>query len=208
MLSSKPHCQPSFFARGLPSSTRFGVAIHVLDSCSAAEALSEAPPGRFADLGSGAGYPGIALSIVTGRPVDLIEATKKKGEFLRSVFEDLCLNATVRPIRAEELALEQPKTYAAVTARAVAPLAALVELAAPLLVPGGTLICLKGAPTEEETRAGDAAAALCGMSAGRQRPVSVPGLDARRSLVLYQRIGESKVRLPRRPGMAQSRPLA
>ena len=185
-----------------------GVVLHVLDSCTASEVLAEAPSGRFADIGSGAGYPGIVLSVVSGRPVDLVESTKKKAAFLQSVVEELCLNATVRPIRAEELALEHRGEYSAVTARAVAPLAALVELAAPLLTLGGLLICLKGAPSPEEVRASEVAARLCGMGPGQAREAAVPGLDARRTLFVFARTGRPRLALPRRPGMAQTRPLA
>jgi len=185
-----------------------GVRLHILDSCTAADALAAAPPGRFADIGSGAGYPGIVLSVLSGRTVELVESTKKKTTFLQAVIGSLCLNGTVRPIRAEQLACEHPGEYAAVTARAVAPLASLVELAAPLLQPAGLLICLKGAPSSEEAVAGDVAAGMCGMSPGRATPVSVPGLDARRTLVVYARTGDSRVELPRRAGMAQTKPLA
>src|ERR1035437_6163519 len=61
------------------------VALHVLDSCAAACALGEAPKGGFADLGSGAGFPGIPLSILTGRRVDLVESVGKKARFLSDV---------------------------------------------------------------------------------------------------------------------------
>jgi len=184
------------------------VVLHVLDSCAATEALTRAPAGPFADIGTGAGYPGIPLSVLTGRTAELVESTKKKAEFLQEVVGRLCLNATFRPLRAEELAVDHAGSYAAVTARAVARLASLVELAAPLLAMNGSLICLKGAPSQEELRAADAAAPLCGMGPGQLWPVSVPGLDAARVLVIYQRTGGGIAKLPRRPGMAQSRPLA
>ncbi len=183
------------------------VPLHILDSCAALGALDDAPGGAFADVGSGAGYPGIPLAILSGRPVDLIESVRKKAAFLDGVVRDLRLNATVHPIRAEELALSRGGAYAAVTARAVAALPSLVELAAPLLALGGCFICLKARPTTEELSAGDAAAALCGMTPGRLKPVLVPFVDGARVLVIYEKASQPRVKLPRRTGLAQRDPL-
>jgi 16S rRNA (guanine527-N7)-methyltransferase len=184
------------------------VALHVLDSLTALRALQAAPMGPFADLGSGPGYPGIPLSIVSGRAVALVESVKKKASFLERVIGDLRLEATVHPIRAEELALEMPGRFSAVTARALSSLPALVELATPLLAPGGVLICMKARLDDEELRRGDLAGALCGLQRESIDRVSVPGIDVERTIVTYRRSSLSRVRLPRRPGMAQRQPLA
>lgn len=184
------------------------VSLHVLDSCAAACALADAPAGQFADLGSGAGYPGIPLSLVSGRPVSLVESVGKKAAFLNEMTRELRLNATVHGIRAEDLALAHREEFAAVTARALSALPSLVELAAPLLMRDGLLVCLKGRPAPEEMRAGDATAALCGMGAGRLVSLYVPGVDAARCVVLYRRTGRPRLKLPRRVGLAQKSPLA
>jgi 16S rRNA (guanine527-N7)-methyltransferase len=184
------------------------VALHVLDSCSAVSWLRSAPAGPFADLGSGPGYPGIPLSLITGRPVSLVESVGKKAAFLERVAAALCLEATVHPVRAEELALEMPNAFAAVTARALSALPSLVELAAPLLAPDGVLICLKGRCEAEELRRGDVAGIQCGLERTDRVDVVVPGVEAARTIVVYRRSGSPKVRLPRRNGMAQRQPLA
>jgi len=184
------------------------VALHVLDSLTALSSLHEAPAGPFADLGTGAGYPGIPLAIVSGRAVALVESVKKKAAFVQRVVEDLRLEATVHPIRAEELALEMPARFSAVTARALSSLPSLIELAAPLLEVGGLLVCMKGRLDEEELLRGDRAGALCGLHRASLSSVRIPGVEAERVIVTYRKSSPAKVRLPRRAGMAQRQPLA
>jgi 16S rRNA (guanine527-N7)-methyltransferase len=95
-----------------------------------------------------------------------------------------------------------------VTARALSSLPSLVELASPLLREGGILVCLKGRPDEEEIARGDAACVKCGMRRTDIITVEVPGLEAARAILVYERRGVSRTPLPRRNGMAQRQPLA
>ncbi len=182
--------------------------LHVADSLTALARLARAPSGPFADIGSGAGYPGIPLAVVSHRRAALLEATGKKASFLRDVVDVLGIDAEVLAERAEEVAHTQPSAFAAVTARALAPLPSLVELAAPLLAPGGLLIALKGEPSEDELSAGDAVAEIVGLARASSESFTLPGIDVRRTIVCYRREGRSRIQLPRRPGMAQRRPLA
>jgi 16S rRNA (guanine527-N7)-methyltransferase len=184
------------------------VSLHVLDSAAALPYLDRAPEGPYADLGSGAGFPGITLAILSGREVHLVESVRKKAAFLERAVTELCLKATVHPFRAEELAQQTPGTFAAVTARALSSLPSLVELAAPLLADGGHLICLKGRPAPDEIQRGDAAAGQCGMLRVSMDEISVPGVDGSRVIVVYRRSGRPRIKLPRRNGMAQRQPLA
>lgn len=184
------------------------VSLHVVDSLLALPHLATAPPGAFADLGSGAGYPGIPLALASGRDAHLVESVKKKATFLQRVVEELRLKATVHPIRAEELAQSSPGAFSAVTARALTALPSLVELASPLLADGGLLLAMKGRPGEEELSAGARAGALCGMREIQRLQIALPGTDVLRTVVVYKRQGASSVRLPRRNGQAQREPLA
>jgi 16S rRNA (guanine527-N7)-methyltransferase len=183
-------------------------SLHVLDSLSALPYLDSAPPGRFADIGAGAGYPGIPLAIASARPVDLVESVRKKASFLSRVCAELCLEATVHAIRAEELALVNGGAYSAVVARALSSLPSLAELASPLLAIGGVLICLKGSPEESELQRGDVAANVCGLKRQMIESVAIPGVDARRSVVVYRKERGPRMPLPRRVGLAQRQPLA
>lgn len=121
---------------------------HVLDSLTAARLLESARVERFADLGSGGGFPGIPLAALGGRRVRLIESVAKKARFLAAVVGAIGLTDRVEilALRAEALAVDRGRAgWDAVTARAVAPLADLVELAFPLLAPRGQLIAWKAA---------------------------------------------------------------
>jgi 16S rRNA (guanine527-N7)-methyltransferase len=183
------------------------VLLHVADSLSALSAVAVAPRGRLADIGSGAGYPGVPLAVVSTRPTTLVESRGRKAEFLAEVVREIGLDADVAAVRAEELALERARGYAVVTARALGSLGALLELASPLLIDGGLLVALKGSPKPTELRSADGVAELVGMRPVSVEKASLPGSGAARTLVTYVREGVSRVALPRRPGDAQRRPL-
>lgn len=123
---------------------------HVLDC---AQLFRHLPPGplRLADLGSGAGLPGLVLAIM--RPscgideMHLVEADRRKAQFLREAARRLALdNVRVHAVRIETLGLEVD----VVTARALAPLTDLLPLAVPLLAAGGRHLLLKGRTAEAE----------------------------------------------------------
>ena len=107
--------------------------------------------GTVADIGSGAGLPGVVVALL--RPdleVTLIETMERRVDWLTYVVSELDLdNATVRRARAEEVR----DRFDAVTARAVASLTKLVRMTAPLLRQGGRLLALKGAKAEAEVEA-------------------------------------------------------
>ena len=105
---------------------------------------------RGIDLGSGAGFPGLVLSIATGIPFDLIEADLRKAAFLREAARTTGAPATVHAVRAEAATMPPAPL---VTARALAPLPDLLSLAAPFLASGGTCLFLKGANASSELTA-------------------------------------------------------
>ena len=110
------------------------------------------PPGtaRGIDLGSGAGLPGLVLAIATGIPFDLIEADRRKAAFLMEAARVTAAPVTVHARRVEDCRIPPAPL---ITARALAPLPALLELAGPLLAPGGTMLAPKGARAAEEMAA-------------------------------------------------------
>ncbi|HUK76341.1 MAG TPA: RsmG family class I SAM-dependent methyltransferase, partial [Thermoleophilia bacterium] len=127
------------------------------------------PGGRWADLGSGGGLPGIPLALgLPGLRLTLIEAVGKKCAFLGEAVERLGLagRVDVACARSEELTAVGAacrEAFAVVLAKAVGPLAVVVELAAPALAPGGLLAVSKtAAAARREAAAGEAAAAACG----------------------------------------------
>jgi 16S rRNA (guanine527-N7)-methyltransferase len=122
---------------------------HVLDSLQLAPLI---PRGTHsaADLGSGAGFPGLILAIATGIEFALIESDQRKAAFLREAAHRLAAPAIVHPVRAEKLRLTPVQL---ITARALAPLPELLALAYPLLAPGGVCLFPKGRTVAEELTA-------------------------------------------------------
>ena len=148
---------------------------HLLDSLAVQPYLRGE---RIADVGSGAGFPGIPLAIVEPhRQFTLIESTGKKCRFLEHVREALELkNVAVVQSRAESY--KPDMRFDTVLARAVGPVADLVKVAGPLVVGGGRLLAMKGRYPEQEV-----AARLDGWKVVAVHPLSVPGLGEERHLV-------------------------
>jgi 16S rRNA (guanine527-N7)-methyltransferase len=176
---------------------------HLADSLSAVPYLS---PIRLADIGSGMGFPGLALAAAfPSSHVTLIESQRRHAAVAERLGRAAGLgNVAVLSLRAEEVQDE----FDVVTARAVAPLAVLVEYAAPLLAPGGQFVAWKGARDAAEELSGEEAGRLVGLSPDRVVPVEpFPGAHSRH-LHFYAKTAPTPDRFPRRPGMARKRPLA
>lgn len=122
---------------------------HMLDS---AQLLRAIPPGArsLIDLGSGAGFPGLVLSVMGVPEVVLVESDQKKAAFLRAAAAAAGSDAVVQPARAEDL---PPKVYDIVSARALAPLEKLVPLVACFMGEGSRAILPKGSSVDEELKA-------------------------------------------------------
>jgi 16S rRNA (guanine527-N7)-methyltransferase len=99
------------------------------------------------DIGSGAGFPGLVVSIISGCSTTLIEADKRKAAFLREASRATFSNASVLAERAENIKASPADV---VTIRALAPIARLLELSEPWVLPGGECYFLKGASVEDE----------------------------------------------------------
>lgn len=185
------------------------VDVHVADSLSGLEVEALRGARRIADLGAGAGFPGLVLAAaLPAAEVVLVESLGRKCAFLGRAIERMGLaNAGVVCARAEEWA-EGIGTADVVTVRAVAPLNVLGEYAAPLLVGGGRLVAYKGVRDQGEERDAAAAAAHLGLELAEVLAVDpFPGAD-HRHLYVYLKVRETPSRFPRRPGMARKRPLS
>jgi 16S rRNA (guanine527-N7)-methyltransferase len=182
---------------------------HVADSLSGLEIPALRDAGRIADIGSGAGFPGLVLAVASGEArVDLIESVGRKCEFIRRAIEAASIpNARVLNMRSEELAAgEGREAYAAVTARAVGRLSTLAELASPLLGEGGVLVAWKGKrDPDEEAQLARAAESLA-MRPEEIRHVGPYAGSEHRHLHVLRKTGLTPPKLPRRAGMAKKRP--
>jgi 16S rRNA (guanine527-N7)-methyltransferase len=192
----------------VPSET---VDAHVADSLAVLPVLTDRKrPDSIADVGSGAGFPGLPLAIAfPDSDVDLIESTGRKCRFLERAIAELGLgNAHVVCARAEDWARgDGAERYELVVVRAVAPLATLVEYASPLLRPRGLLIAWKGARDQAEEDQAASAAQTLGMSHPIVYPVAPFPHARHRHLHVFEKTGSTPAGIPRRPGMAHKRPL-
>jgi 16S rRNA (guanine527-N7)-methyltransferase len=190
--------------------------VHVADSLSGLEVSELASARRIADMGAGAGFPGLVLAIALPRAqVDLIESAGRKTAVIDRLIQAAELtNARSITARVEDYAREPAAlgggrdAYDAVTARAVAPLTVLVEYAAPLLRPDGVLVTWKGARDPAEEAAGAATAEKLGMAALDVLPVQPYPSSENRHLQVFRKIAPTPPEFPRRAGMARKRPLA
>ena len=152
---------------------------HLLDSL-AMHAFVEDQ--HLADLGTGPGLPGIPLAIAKpGLRVSLVESNGKKARFLREAVRQLGLDNT-RVLESRAEAVDEPGQYDLITARALDRLAGIVRVGGHLLRPGGLLLAMKAARVDEEV-----AELPSGWRLQAVHPLTVPGLDAERQLVVVAR---------------------
>lgn len=180
--------------------------MHVADSLSALPWLPAA--GVIADLGSGAGLPGIVLAIA--RPelsVALVESVGRRAAFLARVVDELALaNVSVVVERVESWHAGLGACDV-VCARALAALPVLCEYAAPLLRTGGEAVFHKGRLADAEAAAGAAACAALGLAVLPVVPVEPFAGAEHRVLWRARKVAPTPARFPRRPGVAARRPL-
>jgi len=189
--------------------------VHVADALSGLDVPDLARARRIADIGAGAGFPGLALAIALPQAqVDLIEATGRKTAVVdRLIRAGQVSNARSITTRAEELGAVPAaigggrEAYDAVTARAVGSLALLAEYAAPLLREGGVLVAWKSARDAAEEGGGAAAAEQLGLAVEDVLPVKPYPSSEDRHLHVMRKIAPTPPGFPRRPGMARKRPL-
>ncbi|HEY5815072.1 MAG TPA: 16S rRNA (guanine(527)-N(7))-methyltransferase RsmG [Solirubrobacterales bacterium] len=183
--------------------------VHVEDSLTGLEIPELAEARRIADIGSGAGFPGLVLAVALPHSqVDLIESVGKKCEFMRRAIDAAGIaNATVLNARSEEIARgEKREDYDAVTARAVGRLSTLAELASPLLRDEGVLVAWKGKRDPDEEQQLEHAADQLAMHPDRILDVGDRAGSKHRHLHVLRKLGPTPAELPRRPGIAKKRP--
>jgi len=183
--------------------------VHVVDSLTGLEVGELAEAERIADIGSGAGFPGLPLAVaLPGSGVDLVESVGRKCEFIQRAIEAGGIaNATVVNARSEEVAAgERRETYDAVTARAVGRLSTLAELASPLLREDGVLVAWKGKRDPGEEGQLDHASDRLAMKLDGILDVGDRAGSKHRHLYVLRKSGSTPPELPRRPGVAKKRP--
>ncbi|MDO4865303.1 MAG: 16S rRNA (guanine(527)-N(7))-methyltransferase RsmG [Clostridia bacterium] len=165
---------------------------------------------RAVDVGSGAGFPGIPLSIMLpDTHFTLIDSLGKRVEFLQSVVDALGLNARALHLRAEDAARrpELRERFDLATARAVAPMNVLCEYLLPFVRVGGRALALKGPGADEELACAKGALALLGGAVERVSTLRIPGRDWDHRAVWLSKAAPTPDAYPRRAGVPEKKPL-
>ncbi len=189
------------------SSYEEGQLLHVEDSLTGLPEIMQAHDGKYADLGTGGGFPGIPLAVVTKRETLLVDAVRKKTDVLDHIIKELGLQDYVSTYhgRIEDLGRERAGEFAVITARALTQLVSLLELAAPLLQLGGHLICYKAKLDSEELETALAIQKMVGMKLLRKNEFMLA--DNQRCILTFEKVSDPQIKLPRKSGLAQKRPL-
>jgi 16S rRNA (guanine527-N7)-methyltransferase len=186
--------------------------VHVADSLAGLAVPELLSATRIADLGAGAGFPGLVLAAALPHAkVDLVESAHRKCAVIERLADaaGLADRARALPVRAEDWARAEGATaYDAVTARALAPLPVICEYAAPLLRVGGFLVAWKGMRQPGEEEAGARAATQLGLGEPEVIGVTPYMGSQNRHLHVYWKVKATPVKFPRRAGVATKRPLA
>jgi 16S rRNA (guanine527-N7)-methyltransferase len=195
---------------------------HFADSLEGLEFMGTDQPVRLLDLGSGPGFPGLALAIASPHwQITSVEATGKKAAFQQQVADLLGLtNVRILPVRAETLAHTpgHRDQYDFVTARAVSHFQILAELTLPFVKPGGQLIAYKGPDIDTELTQSKPAikilnSKICAVHAytraelAQKASLPSPAEDGQMHLIAVKKNGPSPKVYPRAYGQIKKKPL-
>ena len=165
----------------------------------------------LADVGTGAGFPGIPLKIYCpSLKITLIDSLGKRLKFLESIIGKLELtDIACEHARAEDVGRNKKyrEQFDLVTARAVARLSVLSEYCLPLVKPGGMFIALKGSKYAEEISEGEAALKILGGKLISAEEVKLPGLDDGRAIIRIKKIKSTPLTYPLKAGIPDKEPL-
>ena len=182
--------------------------LHFLDSA-ALLTLADFKGKTVADVGTGAGFPGMPLRILEPSiRLTLLDSLNKRIDFLKEVCDDLgfgdvdCVHA-----RAEEFAAAHRESFDIATSRAVASLPLLSELCLPLVKPGGWFLAMKAVDSDEELRSAAHAIETLGGQLVRTENYQIPGIDVSHRLVFIKKIKETPKKYPRPFAKIKKNPL-
>lgn len=181
---------------------------HFIDSLTIEKHIKENE--KLIDVGTGAGFPGIPISIIKENTnIVLLDSLNKRINFLEEVKKELKLkNITTIHGRVEEFGKnkKERETYDIATSRAVAPLNILLEYLLPLIKVGGRAICMKGSNIEEIENAKNALKILGG-EIEQIEEIILPNSDIKRNIIIVKKINNTPSKYPRKPGTPSKEPI-
>ena len=182
--------------------------LHFLD-CAALLRMAELGGKRLIDVGSGAGFPGLPLKILSpDTRVTLLDSLRKRADFTAECIERLGLEGIESLcLRAEEAPKELRESYDIAVSRAVARLNLLCELCLPFVRVGGLFLAMKGPDCEEEASAAANAAGQLGARIRGVEKYTVPGTEVSHAVVVIEKLAPTPEQFPRRWARMQKKPL-
>ena len=179
---------------------------HFIDSLTIEKYINEGD--KVIDVGTGAGFPGIPLTIY--KPpinITLLDSLNKRIIFLQEVIEKLEMkNIEAVHGRAEEFAKNRREMFDIATSRAVAPLNILLEYLLPFVKIGGTCLCMKGSNIDEVDDAKNALEVLGG-KIEKIETIKLPESDIVRNIIIVRKVKNTPVKYPRKAGIPAKQPL-
>ena len=180
---------------------------HFIDSITISKEIKDKQ--KVADIGTGAGFPGIPLNIINGNAeYTLVDSLNKRINFLNEVIEKLGLkNIVTNHSRVEDFAKNNRAKYDVATSRAVAPLNVLLEYLLPLVKIGGICICMKGSNVNEEIQESKRALELLGGKIEKIEEICLPESDNTRNIIIIKKVKITPLKYPRKAGIPKKEPL-
>lgn len=166
---------------------------------------------KVVDVGTGAGFPGIPLSII--RPdlqITLVDSLNKRLMFLQEIKKELELkNIDIVHARAEEFGQNKNyrETFDIATSRAVANLSTLSEYLVPLVKIKGKCVCMKASDAEEEIKQAENAVNILGGKIVKAEKFNLPNSDIGRTIIIINKEKNTNSKYPRKPGTPSKEPL-
>ncbi len=184
------------------------LVLHILDSLLLC-GLDIDYKGKYLDIGTGAGYPGIPFGIYTGMNGVLLDSVGKKIKADNEFLSEMQLDKQIHGVhdRVEEFAKQHRGEFNIVMARAVAQSNVILEYASPLQSQNGTLLIAKANITPEEYSNALKTAHIVGYENVSRETFELPNNLGHREVLLFKKVAKSKIKLPRKNGMAKQHPL-
>ena len=179
--------------------------LHLLDSLSVLSAL-DLRGKKLIDVGCGAGFPGVPLAIACPEAqVTLLDSLGKRITWLKEILPQLGIQAECVTARAEEAVVSCRESYDVATSRAVARLNILLELLAPYVKVGGTVVALKGSAAKEEL--GECGDAIKKLGLRQEAFLEFPVDGASHALIVLRKVAPTPKMYPRRYAKIKQSPL-